>query len=540
VPEEIQQTLHPDKVTFIDSSFYAKKDVRMRLVNRPYLWDFYRGNYPYVFLLGGRQIEKTSSLITNSIIDSIAIPGFKTLYILPLEDQVHKISKNQFSDIVNNTSFVKASLKAILSVTEKTFKNQSKMTFAYARDTADRIRGQTSDRLIIDEIQDIYMDILPVIRETYTHSRYGFEIMSGTAKLETSPTALVWKMSTGYDWIVKCPACNKWQRLGPKNIGVTTPICKYCGKQLKKENILDYPKNATWISTQNKGSKIKGYRINQLMNPSILDKWDTFLYKLEMAEKTTGDETIANEFFGFHAGSGERPFNEEKLQELCSYYTKEVFDKFINQKTYKQRPVVMGIDWGGRMVGGIGQSNTAVAIMGFPSNAADMSILYNEIFSDAIDIELIMAKIAVLVRKFGVKKIGVDMGMGVDRVPRLVRMFPGMVFPLYYSGAFKGFIGYHKEGYYVVNRTRAISLYLQDIKDGRIKLPPWEYFALVAADYLSIYQTYSGKPGAERSYYDKDASATDDAFQASVYARIAWNIFIGNILDVDPEINVNR
>jgi len=528
-----------DKVTFIDSGFYAKKGVRMRLINRPYLWDFYRGNYPYVFLLGGRQIEKTSTLITESIVTSLSIEGFKTLYILPLEDQVHKISKNQFSDIINNTQFVKSSLKMILSVTEKTFKNQSKITFGYARDSADRIRGQTSDRLIIDEIQDIYMDILPVIRETYTHSRFGYEVMSGTAKLETSPTALVWKMSTGYDWAVRCPGCNKWQRLGPKNIGIRCPICKHCGKELRKQNVLDYPKNATWVSTQAPDSKIKGYRINQLMNPSILDKWSTFLYKLEMAEKTTGDETIANEFFGFHAGSGERPFNEEKLQNLCTNYTKDAFDKFLKERTYSARPVVMGIDWGGRMVGGIGKSNTAVVIMGFPTNAADMVILYNEIFSDVTDLEAIMAKIGQLVRRFGVAKIGVDMGMGVDRVPRLVRMFPGMVFPLYYSGVFKGFIGYNKQGYYTVNRTRAISLFLQDIKERRIKLPPWEYFAPVASDYLAIYQTYSGKPGAERSYYDKDAAATDDAFQAAIYARITWNIIIGNVLDVDPNITAN-
>lgn len=529
-----------DRVTFVDQTFNAKKDVRFRLINRPHLWDIYRELPPYLFLLGGRQIEKTSNIIVLCLTDNIEIPGFTNLYTMPQEEQAHQVSKTQFSDIANNTPYVLRSMYKITSVTEKRFKNQSKMIFGYAKDTADRLRGRTCDRLILDEVQDMHMDIFPIIRETYTHSRFGYEITSGTAKLETSPTAFIWKMSTGYDWWVRCPHCGKLQFLTPKNIGLLGAICnkKGCGSSLKKENILDYPKNANWVATQKPESSTKGYRINQLMSPDILDNWPKFLRKIEMIQGDQ-EQIINNEIFGFHYGKGDRAFTEEELKTLCAWLDMGKWKKMALNKSTVERYTFMGVDWGGKMLDGFGKSETAITILGFPFAPGQMAVMYSEIFSGIANQDLILNEIRKLVDRFKVVKIGVDMGMGVDKVPRMITMFPGKVFPFYYSDGYKGFIGYHHEGYFVANRTRAISLFIEDIKAARIKLPPWEHFSKVAADYLSIYRTGRRTPGRETVYYDRDADKTDDAFHSAIFARLAYNVHSGNFMDLDTKVRLD-
>lgn len=531
-----------DRVTFVDSMFWAKKGVRFRLINRPHLWDMYRTFPPYLFLLGGRQIEKTSNLLTLCLTDNLSIPGFTNLYILPQEEQAHQISKTQFADTANNTPYILKSMLKVTSITEKRFKNQSKLIFGYAKDTADRLRGRTCDRLVLDEVQDMNMDVFPVIRETYTHSRYGYEITSGTAKLETSPTAFIWKMSTGCDWWVKCPHCGKRQFLNPSNIGKDGVICnkKGCGLPLRKENILDYPDNANWVSTEKRDSLTVGYRINQLMNPDILDGWPKFLRKIDMIQGDA-EQLINNEIFGFHHGKGDRAFSEAELKSLCSWITVEKWKKALVSRSTIDRYNFLGVDWGGKMLDGFGKSESAATVMGFPFSAAEMMIVYATIYDKFTDQDLILNEIRKLVNQFKITKIGADMGMGVSAIPKMITMFKGKVYPLYYSDGYKGFIGFHaQEGYFIVNRTRAISLFIEDVKSGRIKLPPWEHFQFVAADYLSVYRTATRRVGGRESvYYDRDGDGTDDAFQSAVFARVAYNIFSGNFMDLETNIRVD-
>lgn len=100
-----------------------------------------------------RQISKTSSLAAQSVLASVSIPNFTTLAIAPLFEQIRRVS-TMFVEPFINQSPVKhlwCDSSTVDSVLHRSFKNQSKILFSFAFLNADRCRGISADRLLIDE-----------------------------------------------------------------------------------------------------------------------------------------------------------------------------------------------------------------------------------------------------------------------------------------------------------------------------------------------------------------------------------------------------
>lgn len=510
---------------YAEREFFVKKGRRLILRNRPYLWPIYNAPTKRIFMLGGRQIEKSTTILVKLLINIKNHPGFNGLYVSPLEDQAKRIAKRQYKDIERATkSISKLVDRRNSSIRSKYYKNGSSLIFGYASYTPDRLRNISSDMNVYDEIQDMLIDNIPVIRESLTHSAYKYEMFAGTAKLDVSPTAFYWKRSTGNDWAFKCPHCGKYQFITPKNIGKEGPICAYCKMPVTVHDILG--KDSLWVSTQDPNSRVAGYRINQLMNPDIASDWDSFLFKWEAPETT--EEKRNNEIFGYHYGSGERPFSEKLLQALAM--EEQEHKRLVESKYMKE--VFMGIDWGGE------DAFTAYTVFGFPRYINEAVILEQYVFESNRDEETQLNRIAHTIRKWNVAAVGVDVGMGFDRNPKLMRMFPGIVKPFYYSGSFKGYIGLSKrEAVFVVNRTRAMSQAIDEIKKKKLRLPPWSMFGRWANHFTSVYRAVSrSSTGIERVYYDHDASDHDDLFHSVVFARLAYAVYSGNYIDYEGEL----
>jgi len=158
---------------------------------------FFRTRMPYMTLLKtGRQVSKSTSLSSQGIIFSNAIPYFSTLYVTPLYEMIRRFSHNYVRQFIE-TSPVKRlfmNSKTINSVLQRSFRNGSTMYFSFAYLDAERTRGIPADKVVIDESVR-----LGTMISTHTGSRPIETFSPGDAVLGFDEAGHVRK-----DEVVKC------------------------------------------------------------------------------------------------------------------------------------------------------------------------------------------------------------------------------------------------------------------------------------------------------------------------------------------------
>ena len=83
------------------------------------------------------------------------------------------------------------------------------MLFSFAYQDAERTRGISADKNVIDEVQDMDISFLPVIHETISASQeWGLIQYAGTPKTMDNTIQVLWQDSSMAEWMVKCPHCS--------------------------------------------------------------------------------------------------------------------------------------------------------------------------------------------------------------------------------------------------------------------------------------------------------------------------------------------
>ena len=146
----------------------------------------------------GRQVGKSTVISAHGVITCATVPYFRNLYITPLFEQVRRLSSNYVRPFIEQSP-----VKSILigpetenSVLQRSFRNNSMMQFSFALLDADRIRGIRADQVIIDEVQDMDGDHIPVIRETMSASEWGNMKIAGTPKTLDNTIEREWLSSS--------------------------------------------------------------------------------------------------------------------------------------------------------------------------------------------------------------------------------------------------------------------------------------------------------------------------------------------------------
>ena len=322
--------------------------------NRPYLPRIYDTTAKRRLLVAGRQTEKSTTLGNICLGNMCITSAFRALYVAPTAEQSRNFSKDRIQEPIDISPALQAytNTKLTNAMAEKKFVNHSVMRMRYAYLTADRVRGIPADLILVDELQDILTDNLPVIEECASHSAFKEFIYSGTPKSEDNTIEHYWgNYSTQNEWVVPCDRHGvpkdqstwHWNVLDEDNIGKKGLICDVCG-----EPIDPYRPEAQWaamnpIDEENKNRVIyEGYRLPQLMVPWILlDEWDDILRKQERY----GRAQFFNEVLGRSYDSGERPITKGQLRACCTPDIRlgdlEHYFQFAQNK-----PIWAGIDWG--------------------------------------------------------------------------------------------------------------------------------------------------------------------------------------------------
>jgi hypothetical protein len=474
----------------------------------------------------GRQVEKSTLLGNKTLAYACINNAFNILYVSPTNQQTKVFSQDRLKEPIDTSDVLKAwtTTKLNDNVFLKKFINRSQVTLRYAYHNADRTRGIPADMILIDELQDIITDNIPVIEECASHSPWKLFIYSGTPKSFDNAIEKYWQnYSTQNEWVVPCdrhgtpnnPSSWHWNILGEENIGQAGLVCDKC-----KEIIYAHRPEAQWAS-MNPGIRKKlgadgayeGFRIPQLMVPWL--KWDEILVKYATYPRVK----FHNEVLGESYDSGTRPLTRQDMMENCFndlVMTQDALSR-IHSQLGQAVPVYCGIDWG------TGEGSFSVLTLGAYLYPGLFTVFYIHRFEGqetepTVQLDLIEQ----IIKYWNVMLVGVDYGGGFDRNDHLKRKFGRERIVKYQYSQPGQKVKWEQElDRFLVHRTEVMTDMFTAIKRKNVfRFPNWKQFEEpFAADFLNIFSEYNEQQ--RQIQYKKSPDRTDDSFHSVLLCFLA-------------------
>lgn len=494
-----------------------------------------------ILIKAGRQVSKSTTLASRSVLFAYLIPFFSTFFLFPLRQQATKFSSLYVKPFITHSPIIKKMVDrtTVNNVMLKTFKNGSALHFSYVHGDPLRIRGTSVDQLCIDEVQDVDLSELPIYIETLSASKYRLQLYTGTPKTTENTIEQLWQSSSQSEWVIRCEHCNydniasiqfDLERMIGEvkdTISLREPatICAKCGRSIN-------PLNGHWEHRfKNKIYDFIGLHMPQIIFPHhFADKmaWKDLILK----QQGFAGYTIAkfyNEVLGESYDVAIKLITKSELLEAAcldidnnpSDYSEQV--KLAQKYQYR----FMGVDWGG--YGEENVSQTAVAVVGCIGDRID--VIYGEkLFLGHTDE---IKHILKLFKDFKCHVLAHDViGRGVANDNLLIQAgIPAQrVYPIQYHAqntrelmAVKptGTVIRSFRPYFLLNKTRSLMLLFQAIKAGYIKFFKYNEilenkFSLLN-DFLSLIEEKreAGK-GMESYFIIKSSSMLSDDFAHAV------------------------
>lgn len=516
----------------------AQQKINFSFENRRYLKMPYDTASKRTLYKCGRQVEKSTLLGNKSLAYACLVSSFNVLYVSPTNQQTKTFSQDRLKETIETSDVLKAwtTTKMSDNVFLKKFVNRSQITLRYAYHNADRTRGIPADLILLDEIQDIITDNIPVIEQCASHSPYKLFIYAGTPKSYDNAIEHYWqKFSTQNEWVVPCDCRGGdggryWNILGEENIGKQGLICARCGKLIHSMH-----EEAQWASmnpgirqTLSADGLYEGFRIPQLMVPWI--PWHEILDNRAKYPR----HQFYNEVLGLSFDTGTRPLTRQDLVDNCWRPERTPIPIDMTQESLQQihrfiggaYPVWAGIDWG--------TGEGSYTVMCLATYIGDMFVpfYYHRFEGQETEPPIQLDMIEKIISSWNVQLVGTDYGGGFDRNDHLQRKFGRQKIVKYqYSTPgqkVKWDDGMHR---YLVHRTEVMSDIFNAIKRKNVFLfPKWEHFEpKFGADFLNIFSEYSETQ--RQIQYHKSPDVTDDAFHATLLCFLV-SLIQRNRLDV--------
>ncbi len=474
-----------------------------------------------MLLFCARQVEKSTLLGNRAITYSCMVSAYRTLYVSPSATQTKTFSSDRIKDPLETSQVLRTFTTSALqqNVFEKQFVNRSKITLRYAFLNADRTRGIPAWGLLMDEIQDILADNIPIIEQCTSHAPEQWKrfVYAGTPKsLDNVIEYYRANLSTQGEWVVPCDAHGGeggrwWNVLGEKNIGKKGLICERCGNL-----IVPMHKDAQWasmVSYDPRRTPFESYRIPQLMVP--WKSWDEILLDYQRYPR----DKFYNEVLGISFDSGMRPLTQQQIRDCCRDDIHMSLEQLEELKELSQQyDVFAGIDWG------TGEHAYTVLSLGMylPATTKFRIFFIKRFVGEDTDPEVQLKKIIDMLRYYNVRIIGADYGGGHYPNDRLTRTFGHERVQKYqYMAKTKKKIMWNPQyRRWMVHRTDAMSDIFNAIKRKQIEFPRWEEFKEpYAQDMLNIYNEYN--ESLRMLQYTHGVDKPDDSFHSVLYCFLA-------------------
>lgn len=470
--------------------------------------------------MAGRQVEKSSTQSAKSIILGAETPAFKTLYVAPRFDQVRVFSQQRFRPMCEDSpglaSWIQPS-RRLWQVASREFANGSFFNFRSCYLNADNSRGISCHHLLIDEIQDIVSDAVPVLEECQSHALplERFRSYAGTPKTTSNVITRRWNNSCQFEWLIKCNACNHWNYPDDEIVADDAFRCTKCKKVIVVAN-------GRWVPARPELlNKTWGFRISQLIVPFKTHAE----IKAKRDDPNVTRQKYYNECLGLPYDDGQLVLTEGKIRKACNERPMWTL-KEIGEMANRGVPIFAGVDYG---TGEGDNPSFTVLTIGFFNVSGKFQVLHMKKFKgkDA-DLAGQPGLINKLCAEAGVRVLGADWGFGADKNARLVREYlwqryrvPKALLEFVYVT--QGLLAKWEPNAerFHIDRNKSMALVIDQIGQNQIEFFRYEDFKEFSEDLTTIFIEYNDVTNT----YKYDHSLPDDGFHSILYAYFAGRQF---------------
>ena len=500
----------------------------------PYLHAIYNTACPEVGLFTGRQVSKSTFLASDaSVHGALDERGTRQIIVLPLQEQAHEFSSARMQDFLHGSPIIKNHYYMgpgnIDQVQRKVFaRNGNSIIIGHASRTADRLRGYSCSKLKLDEIQDIFPDVVSVLREM-TFRAVGKRSIwyCGTPKSTGNHMEGMRKRSTGAEWAVRCEAtgCKKWNlHWTEKNIGKHGVICEFCGAPLKTNN-------GQWVQARkldrHLGTDAKitmeSYRIPQLIVEPVMSSPDGWM-ELATKLRSYSTERFNNEVLGLPYDSGAQPITLDQLIRCCDRDRPNTLPSISDPN---MPPLCIGLDWAF-----VGENSYTFLVVGgwhpFPSR---FEVYYWKIFKgvDANSVRQ-MEEVERVFKHCGIRLIGADWGAGhVQNLQLSNKLGEQHVVQMWHTGMKSGGAKNAPRAKWVpakrrwhLDRTAVMTDMFEAIRQGRVRFPKYDDCIEFFDHLLAVTMEYSEDSNTPKYTHINP----DDGAHALTYAMLTGELLL--------------
>jgi hypothetical protein len=354
----------------------------------------------------GRQEGKSRSLMAQGLTMAAVRENFRTLFICPLFESVRRLSNLVCQPLIESSPFRQFFKEkgVVQNVFERSLPNKSALFFGFAFLTADRLRGLTAEKTVIDEVQDFDIRHLPVITEVMSATDWRIQQFFGTPKTMDNTMEQLWQQSSMGEWVIKCHhgGCGEYNypcldmdlddMIGPmrddideNNVGL---VCAHCSTTKAPRPLRPMDPKFSALVHRNPvvANDFLGIHIPQPILPihcGKKDKWGELLLK----RAGRGGYTPAK---FWNEVCGESFDSASKLVTISDLLQAHYPDRANDVPTARQLvesgrylAVAMGVDWGGG--GEDGTSKTGVAVSGLTRAEGKIEVIWGGKFDLAFD-----------------------------------------------------------------------------------------------------------------------------------------------------------
>lgn len=451
--------------------------------NRDYLLPIYRDNSQVIHIVKARQMEITEFVLNWLLFHLTKNPNTTGLYVSDRKSHITAFYKSRLRKAITSSKIL-GQLIEEQSGFRVSFNNGSELYLCSAWGGFDAARSISADFAVVDEIQSIDAEAIPVLQETLSKSPFGRLICVGTGSEQGDHWYKVWHSGDQKEWDFQSKS---WIAKKPQNFGIAST-----------------------------------YRITQYM-ASWLDQ-----NKIHKKEQEYTPRRFANEVLGDWYGSASRPLIERDIHNLFDVSTDL---KSPDQVDYSLGPLYMGVDWG--------TGSHSFTVPWIWQCVDDKTPRFNLIYTRLItepSTEKQADMIANLIEDYDIKQVVVDEAGGTRQVQKLSELYRDKIFTCHYmTRPQKTLELSFSQSRVIVDRTWVIEMIIDLIKRPytisnhtipRITIPhkaPKQTDWLV--DHFTCIEAESVTSSANQYVrYTHPQESNDDALHACVYAYLASKV----------------
>lgn len=334
---------------------YGEHDVQSEVLHRPYLLPYLRDAAPEKSVIKNRQSEFTENSINEGLYYVLTRPHTRLSHVFPTDDLGDMVSNEKIAPAIRESPRIRLQLQQG-AVRSYRFQNGGLYTITGAMKKTGG-RAGSRDIVLYDEYDFIPESIVGVYDELMSHSALRYRRFVSTPTVPGIGISKRVKEGCEYDWIVKCPACNKEQifewpgsiigffdlldlpRESPKyehQLHKAFIGCLKCGRYLNR-NSEHYVTRSQWIAQKPHLAQTKAsYQVTGFMIP-----WKTGKELLRSYHDLSAyPSQFMNEKLGLAHIKGNNRLTEHEMAACQRPWG------MVQERIGSLTNVAVGIDWG--------------------------------------------------------------------------------------------------------------------------------------------------------------------------------------------------